>query len=293
MEPSTNYFSPLHLARSKADLDLGLEYLYKLESIGINEGADSGSIDEEKVKQFANSISFSDGSYHVELPWYEDRVAAVPSNHKIALATLYKVYSSLQRKGLEERYNDVFVQQLQDGIIEKVDISPSDYEKYIFIPHRPVVKEADQITTKLRVVYNCSLKVGADSSLNEASYPGIDLMNSLFQLLCSFRSNKYVILADVKQAFLQIKLKLEADKNRFCFFWLDGGRLVTYRYTTIVFGLSSSPFILNYVIKHHAKQYPNDVSNYVLNNHFYVDNLIYTHSDPSLLNKIYKVKTKV
>ena len=102
----------------------------------------------------------------------------------------------------------MFQSQLKDNIIEKINVEPHEYHKYIWILHRPIIKEATQITTKIRPVFNCSLKVENTPSLNEASYQGIDLLSSLFSLLCKFRANKYVMISDLKQA-LQIKLKLE------------------------------------------------------------------------------------
>ena len=124
-----------------------------------------------------------------------------------------------------------------------------------------MIKTEEQITTKIRPVFNCSLKTAKDSpSLNEAAYPGIDLMSSLLKLMLAFRTNKYTMLSDIKQAFLMIRLKNEFDKNRFCFFWKRGSKLVKYRYRTIIFGYTSSPFILHYVMKYHAKQFPKDKS---------------------------------
>jgi hypothetical protein len=127
----------------------------------------------------------------------------------------------------------------------------------------PVIKMQVNVTTKLRPVFNCSLQTGELPSLNQAAYPCIDLLTPLFKLLCLFRTNKLVILADIKKAFLQIRLKLEKDKSRFCFFWERNNKICCYRYTSIVFGLASSPFILNYVIKHHCDSYPDDVCSFV------------------------------
>ena len=52
------------------------------------------------------------------------------------------------------------------------------------------------------------------------------------------------------------KLKNEVDKNRFCFFWERGDKLVAYRYKSIVFGYTSCPFILKFVMKYHAETFP-------------------------------------
>ena len=139
------------------------------------------------------------------------------------------------------------------------------------------MKMEEQVTTKIRPVFNCSLKTNKElPSLNEAADPGVDLMNNILQLLFYFRTNKLVMLSDVKQAFLMIKLKKEEDQNRFCFFWKRGNKLVTYRFKTIVFGFTSSPFMLHHVMKHHANSFPDDKLSKILANNFYVDNLLVT-----------------
>ena len=107
-------------------------------------------------------------------------------------------------------------------------------------------------------------------------------------MLFLFRSNQYVMTNDVKQAFLMIKLKKEEDQNRFCFFWKRGNKLVTYRFKSIVFGFTSSPFILHYVMQHHANTFPYDKISQVLSNNLYVDNLIVTGNDLSDLHSTYQ-----
>ena len=287
MDPTPTYFDPLIHTHIEADIELGLERLYSLESMGIH-GAELGTLDEQKLTSFRDSIEFRDGHYYVSLPWHEDLLEQVPNNAHVALATLNRVYERLRAQDLLNSYGKVFHQQLADGIIEKMEIRPQDYHKYIFIPHRAVLKQEAQVTTKLRVVFNCSLKVGGAPSLNQASYGGIDLLSSLFGLLLGFRTNKYVIIGDIKAAFLQIKLKDEADRNRFCFFWKESGSLQIFRYSSLVFGLSASPFALNYVIKYHASQYEDDLVTRLLNSNFYCDNFLYTSSKDSELQEVYK-----
>ena len=83
--------------------------------------------------------------------------------------------------------------------------------------------------------------MGKAPSLNEAAFPGIDLMNYLLSLLLYFRSYFYVVLSDIAKAFLQIRLASEEDKNRFCFFFRKiNGKFVPYRYRTIIFGFVST-----------------------------------------------------
>ena len=64
------------------------------------------------------------------------------------------------------------------------------------------------------------------------------------------------MLSDIKQAFLQIRLASETDKNRFCFLCV-----METDWSLTVTKLSSSasmPFILNYVLKYHADKYAED-----------------------------------
>ena len=172
--------------------------------------------------------------------------------------------------------------------MEKIEVDPKDFKNYIWVPHRPVIKVEPNITTKIRPVFNCSLKTGDKPSLNEAAFAGINLMGNIDQLSLYFRTNDIIMLSDIKQAFLQIKLAKEEDKNRFCFFMKEGERLVAYRYKTIIFGFNASPFILNYVIRHHAETFREDEISQVLKSNFYVDNLLVTHNSEKILLKVYQ-----
>ena len=181
--------------------------------------------------------------------------------------------NNLEQKGLLSAYQEVFRNQLEDRIIERIDVQPKDFDNYVWIPHRPVLKDEANVTTKIRPVFNCSLKTNNAPSLNEAAYAGINLMGDIVKLSLYFRSNETVLLSDIKQAFLQIMLAKEEDRNRFCFFMKEGDDLITYRYRTIIFGFNASPFILNYVIKHHASLFCDDEYSKILRSIFYVDNL--------------------
>ena len=114
-------------------------------------------------------------------------------------------------------------------------------------------------------------------------------MGCLLELLIKIRSNDYVVISDVKQAFLMIKLAKCEDRNKFSILWQDDrGKLVAYRYKSLVFGFASSPFILNHVIKHHVSKYPMDECSNILLNNLYVDNLFFTGGDIDELLTLYR-----
>ena len=185
MDPLKSYFNPLEHILEDCEVDNGLEHLFSLESMGIKkDDKELISFDEDQINRFREGISFKDGHYQVELPWYQDKINLVPSNHFVALRVLDRTIDFLKRKGLVNKYQEVFDKQLEDGIIEEVKVNPSDYDSHIWIPHRPVIRTEEQVTTKIRPVFNCSLKTDKTlPSLNEAAYPGIDLMGSILKLL--------------------------------------------------------------------------------------------------------------
>ena len=177
MDPLKSFFNPLDSILSESDIDNGLENLFSLESMGIkNIDEELVPFDKEQIDKFREGISFVDGHYNVELPWYPDKIHLVPSNHFVALKVLDRTMEHLGKKGLISKYEEVFDKQLEDGIIEEISVKPSDYNNYTWIPHRPVIEMDEQVTTKIRPVFNCSLKTNKElSSLNEVAYLGIDL----------------------------------------------------------------------------------------------------------------------
>ena len=86
----------------------------------------------------------------------------------------------LESKKLIKEYNDVFYQQESEGIIEKIKGNPSKLFNYNWIAHRPVIKFDARVTTKIRPVFNCSLKNKESCSLNEVAYKISDTLRILF-----------------------------------------------------------------------------------------------------------------
>ena len=144
----------------------------------------------------------------------------------------------------------------------------------------------EHTTTKIRPVFNCSLKIGKSPSLNEPAFLGVDMMNNLLSLLLCFRTNYYVILADIVKTFLQIRLSSEADKNRFSSFRRINSKFVPYQYNTVIFGFVSSLFILNYIIEHHFLTNSQNQVASLNKDKFCVDNLILSSNQAEILPQL-------
>ena len=117
------------------------------------------------------------------------------------------------------QYDEIIQQQLDSGIVEIVDEDepPPGVGDVTYIPHRAVVRP-DKITTKLRVVYDCSAKSGG-TSLNDCLYKGPCLTPLIFDSILRFRLNNVALVADIASAYLQISVAPpQRDLLRFLWF---------------------------------------------------------------------------
>ena len=283
----TDYLDPIGGILCESNLNHYMDSMSSLETLGIKDGY--ALTDDDYIKSFESKIQLIDNRYYVELPWIPEKICDVKSNFSVCKSILERVYSDLSRKGLVREYAKIFEQYLTDGIIEKVSWEDVDFKSQVFIPHRPVIKNEQNVTTKIRIVLNASLKIDQSPSLNEAAFPGVDLLGSLFSLLIMIRSNSYLVISDIKQAFLQIRLLKEFDMNKFSVLWKDeSGNLIIFRYKCVVFGFVTSPFILSSVIRHHIKSFPRDDCSETLLNNIYVDNVFMTGNCQSYLESLYE-----
>ena len=271
LNPIKTHFDPIGSVLQDSQIEDRLDSMFKSEVFGEHNGV----CDEDcsQIEKFKSKIEYDGKNYFVELPW-KNCVVDVNSNYNLCVKVLEKVMEFLKRSNLVRDYNEILQQQLKEGIIEEIDLSKVNLKDLKFIPHRPVLK-SDRSTTKVRIVLNCSVKTKNTPSLNESAFPGIDLTGNLFELLLKIRKNKFLVMSDIKQAYLMIKLKNDGDKNKFVILWEKDGKLIAYRYLTIVFGFISSAFILNYVIKFHVSKFPDGLVSQILLNNLYVDNLFF------------------
>ena len=159
---------------------------------------------------------------------------------------------------LFDDYNNIFKDYLENKIIEKVseDEIAKEFGGVHYLPHRPAVRQ-DKETTKIRAIFDASCAYNG-SSLNECLYSGP------FNILIRFRLNPIGILADIKQAFLNVGMSND-HKDFLRFLWYDTSdlKIVVYRFLRVVFGLTNNPFLLNAAIRHHLSKYIQFEKNFV------------------------------
>ena len=78
-------------------------------------------------------------------------------------------------------------------------------------------------------------------------------------IMLRFRVHKVAMVVDIEKAFLMIAVAPD-DRDVLHFLWVDDvnkqvPNVVVFRFTCIVFGVLSSPFLLNATIRHHMERY--------------------------------------
>ena len=258
---------------SSRELDRQLRAFWDLESLGI--------LDQESslYEQFKRNIVFKDGRYEVPLPW-RSSFADISLNYQLCLRRLRSLLRRLQREPrLLRDYDDIIQGQLRNGIIEHVvDPEAVSNERIHYLPHHAVVRQ-DKQTTKVRVVYDASAK-SEGSSLNECLHIGPKFNQRILEILLRFRFYRVALVADIEKAFLMVSI---TPKNRdvLRFVWFDNiqsdnPEFRVFRFKRVVFGVASSPFVLNATVRHHMEGYEESFPSTVakLLNSMYVDDMV-------------------
>lgn len=266
-----------------AQIDKQLHAFWALESLGIvNEKTESPE-EREALQRFEETSIYKDGRYQVELPWRQDH-PPLQNNYRIAKKRLESLKVKLKKDvTFYSRYNDVVEDYIRQGMAEDV---PSDHTPVLssetyYLPHHAVLRE-DKVTTKLRVVFDASSHEDGSPSLNDCLLTGPNLNPDLMSVLIKFRLHEIAYMADIKKAFLQI------TRDAVRFLWITGPpseekdeKLRMLRMTRIVFGASSSPFLLAATIRKHLKRYESECPQVVesLKTSLYVDDFIASSKD--------------
>ena len=138
-----------------------------------------------------------------------------------------------------------------------IELAPDEAsKKEFYLPHKAVVKREAE-STKLRIVYDASLKESNHHrSLNDCPYPGPPLQTLLWSILARSRFYPVLLTGDLEKAFLQVRIK-EEERDALRFFWRSPSqdKTLIYRFTRALLGLTCSPFLLGGVISQHLKSW--------------------------------------
>ncbi|GFX16941.1 integrase catalytic domain-containing protein [Trichonephila clavipes] len=184
-----------------------------------------------------------------------------------------RMMNKLRNGKFFEDYKSVFRQWENLNIIERVPEVELNNECH-YLPHRPVIK-LDSATTKIRPVFDASAREKGKPSLNDCLYKGVNLIELIPDILDRFRIYPVGIVADIEKAFLMLSVAPK-DRDYLRFFSPCNEKQLVYRHCRVVFGVSSSPYLLNASIMHLLENCNSECKEVALKlkSSFYVDNCV-------------------
>ena len=199
---------PYAIVQNPDKLENELKRFWEIEETGVKGQFTEKHIEDENQadehENFVKDIRFEDDRYQVKLPWIEtDNMPPLTGNYDLCNRRLNSLMFRLKKDPkLLKQNDDVFMEQLSTGIIERVPESEYDNNEAYFSPHQPVVK-TDRDTTKCRVVFDASSKERDNRfCLNDYLEEGPNIIPNIFDILINFRSKPVGVTADIESAFL-------------------------------------------------------------------------------------------
>ncbi|VDI67966.1 Hypothetical predicted protein [Mytilus galloprovincialis] len=131
----------------------------------------------------------------------------------------------------------------------------------------------------------------ASTNENEACDIPTASFHAGIELLTRFRTQKFAVTTDIEKAFLQVGLH-KSDRDVTRFFWLSdptdsSSPFTTYRFKSVLFGATCSPFILNATLLKHFEENPSPTASRITQD-LYVDKVLTSFTDEDDLMQFYR-----
>ncbi|XP_026686425.1 uncharacterized protein LOC103518980 isoform X2 [Diaphorina citri] len=259
------------------------------------------SAEERECEQFFQETTYRDeeGKYVVRIP-FKENLKDLGTSKKQALHRYNALEKKLSRDDyLKTNYNLFLNEYLDLEHMEEVksqnhstvDRPPEEGE--FFLPHHAIVR-AESSTTKLRVVFDGSMKTSTGLSLNETMKVGPTLQDDLLSILLRFRLYKIALIADVEKMYRQIWVH-EDDRKYQKIWWRqnEDSDIACFQLKTVTYGTSCAPYLAVKCLKQLAQDekeiFPN--ASKIADRDFYVDDLISSTESEEKALELYKELT--
>ena len=271
----TNRVATYHVSCITGD-DI-LRQFWKIEEQPLSE---SNLTPEERsvVQHFkTNHCRTESGRFVVPLPKREN-VQPLGESRSLVVRRFLSLERTLHSRDQFDEVDEVMKEYFKLGHAELVppeDLNKSLHEVY-YLPIHTVRKETST-TTKLRAVFDASMKTMSGVSLNDLLMVGPTIHPPLIDVLLRFRMHRIAIVADISKMYRAIELPTsDRDLHRFVWRANPNEPLQDYRMTRVTFGVSSSSFVANMSVKQNAvdfsHKYP--LAAEVVDESFYVDDCL-------------------
>ncbi|GFT49472.1 uncharacterized protein TNCV_3366671 [Trichonephila clavipes] len=255
--------------------DISLKELLEIDSLDIRDPMENVSkrkLLHEQLQEFHIKLtSLPDSRDEVKLPWNLD-TSNLPDKTELASKRLEKTITRALNNGYFYEYQKIFNEWENFKMIERVPELKLNIKCY-YLPHKPFIKNSSQ-STELRSIFEASAREKRKPSLKQCLFTGPNLRELLPDIFDRFRMFPIGLSADIEKTFLQIGIAPD-DKSYLRFFYPSNEGEI-YRHSRVVFGVTTSSFILSESIEHlpdHALRDFADVVQKLIHS-FYVDNCL-------------------
>lgn len=204
----------------------------------------------------------SSGRYIIRLP-LKASPTTLGDSKTTAVGCLRRLSQRLHSDAnYKELYHEFLEEYMVLGHMLPVTSSDKETSAAYYLPHHGVLRKQSS-TTKLRVVFNGSSKSSSGLSLNDILHCGAKLQRDITDILLWTRTHRIMFSTDVVKMFRQISVH-EDDWDLQRILWFDSdGNLLTYKLTTVTYGLNCAPFLalrsIQQLIEDEGQRFPKAV----------------------------------
>lgn len=228
-----------------------LEAFWKIEECPDKEVTLSKE-EEECERHFKTTFKRDEvtGQFIVKLPFNEN-LAKLGESKESAIRRFYSQERKLERElNRKQSYTQFMTEYEELGHMRRISNDETTEDKDVcYLPHHGVIKDSSR-TTKLRVVFDASMKTSTGISLNDTLMKGPCIQDTIFEILTRFRIHTIAFTADIAKMYRCIKVHPEDAKYQ-RIVWRDkpDQELVHYELSTLTYGTTPASFIATRCLK--------------------------------------------
>ena len=265
----------LHLDHNH-DLDQQLQKFWNIESVVPQHNL---SADEQFCEtHFANTTTRDhNGRYVLSMP-QKPNVKSLGHSKQQAMNRFLQLEHRLHNnQSLLQQYTTFMSQYESLGHMERITENvQSQVSQAYYLPHHAVFKP-ESTSTKVRVVFDGSMKTTSGISLNETLHVGPVVQSDIFSILVRFRMHEYVLCGDIEKMYRQFLITpQQRDLQRI--FWRDSRDkpIQIFRLNTVTYGLSCSSYLATRALRQLAldNEAKHPHAAYALTHNTYVDDTV-------------------
>ncbi len=242
--------------------------------------------DADIIKDFEDTYQRINGRFSVSLPKVKNQPALGDSRRQAVKRLLANEKSFLSKNNLKD-FNAVIQEYLDLGHAHIIPKNELHRQPHFYLPIHGVFKESSS-TTKLRAVFDASVKSSTGTSLNDTLLPGPNLYPPLPDVIVRFRRHKVGLSADISKMFREILLNPpEHDFHRFLMREADNS-IVDCQMERLTFGVNCSPYLATQVLHTlaHLSVSSHPVASSAILSDFYVDDFLSGADDMDAADKL-------